>query len=578
MVVEAVEDMGHLWHRQVVRFRIDNSAFQQSAVKGWSRAQRLTFLLRRLFELCIKHECVLVFDWVSTRENRYADALSRFEGHDTFLEFVGEGGFLLPGAVLRRDPRCGQARQIGDTYSSNTLKDGPKAAKSDHKLSVPYQRASVYVGIPNQAVTKWLEDVLDSRLGTSSHRSINAALGHWDRARGPHGWARVIASDDPQRGGKLVTFVWQMSENTDLVGASIANYVWAFRQWLKAQRQLDPIYGIMEWDDFMQGVQVKTFVPAEPRKKVPLWLVRDALEKVDKTSFWQVQAAHLMLVLLFTFSRSETPVAKAYSGDEAFDAAKQVTVADIKVVRGALWVRLKGIKQDPRMQRPSAHGNEDWVVIGDVKDSVFSISTWTQLLFQFHGQKRAQDAPFYLARDRVRPYIYKEATKDVRELWANVVGPAQAKTWALHGLRVAGYDNARRGPGGLELAVAHGGWMSTAHRRYARFGDEHASEVVGLAGAIVDQLVEQQDDDLDDGVSPAQTALARTTPTPPTRIPARSHVRIWWTEERQWFYGRVSSQRKEGDSLVSRVVYDDQPTPAFYHDLDDEIWEFVVAG
>ena len=101
---------------------------------------------------------------------------------------------------------------------------------------------------------------------------------------------------------------------------------------------------------------------------------------------------------------------------------------------------------------------------------------------------------------------------------------------------------------------------------------------MGLAGAIVDQLVEQQDDDLDDGVSPAQTALARTTPTPPTRIPARSHVRIWWTEERQWFYGRVSSQRKEGDSLVSRVVYDDQPTPAFYHDLDDEIWEFVVAG
>ena len=30
--------------------------------------------------------------------------------------------------------------------------------------------------------------------------------------------------------------------------------------------------------------------------------------------------------------------------------------------------------------------------------------------------------------------------------------------------------------------------------------------------------------------------------------------------------------------MVSRVVYDDQPTPAFYHDLDDEIWEFVVAG
>ena len=29
--------------------------------------------------------------------------------------------------------------------------------------------------------------------------------------------------------------------------------------------------------------------------------------------FVQVQAAHLMLVLLFTFARSESPVAKAYS-------------------------------------------------------------------------------------------------------------------------------------------------------------------------------------------------------------------------------------------------------------------------
>ena len=38
VVVEAVRDLGHLWHRKVVTFRVDNSAFQRSAVKGWSRA------------------------------------------------------------------------------------------------------------------------------------------------------------------------------------------------------------------------------------------------------------------------------------------------------------------------------------------------------------------------------------------------------------------------------------------------------------------------------------------------------------------------------------------------------------
>ena len=63
VVVEAVKDMGHLWHRKIVTFRIDNSAFQKSAVKGWSRAERLTLLLRKLFELCMRFECVLCFDW-----------------------------------------------------------------------------------------------------------------------------------------------------------------------------------------------------------------------------------------------------------------------------------------------------------------------------------------------------------------------------------------------------------------------------------------------------------------------------------------------------------------------------------
>eukprot|EP00964_Phaeocystis_antarctica_P142482 scaffold107750_cov41-Phaeocystis_antarctica.AAC.1 len=76
VVVEALRDLGHLWHRKVVTFRIDNSAFQKSAVKGWSRAERLTLLLRRLFELCMQFECVLCFEWLSTRANVYADALS----------------------------------------------------------------------------------------------------------------------------------------------------------------------------------------------------------------------------------------------------------------------------------------------------------------------------------------------------------------------------------------------------------------------------------------------------------------------------------------------------------------------
>ena len=79
-----------------------------------------------------------------------------------------------------------------------------------------------------------------------------------------------------------------------------------------------------------------------------------------------------------------------------FNADKQVQVKDVKVVSGALFVRLKGIKQDPRMQRPEAAGNEDWIVMGDVPGSDFSIMFWVQLLFGFHQGSRDQDTPFFV--------------------------------------------------------------------------------------------------------------------------------------------------------------------------------------
>ena len=103
-----------------------------------------------------------------------------------------------------------------------------------------------------------VDEVMDTRLGASAHRSIQAALSHWDTVRARYSWPRVILSDDGERGGKLATFVLHMAEDTNLVGASISNYVWAFRSWLKFQRQLDPIYGVVDWEDFMQGVAVRT--------------------------------------------------------------------------------------------------------------------------------------------------------------------------------------------------------------------------------------------------------------------------------------------------------------------------------
>ena len=617
VVVEAVRDLGHLWHRKVVTFRIDNSAFQKSAVKGWSRAERLTLLLRRLFELCMQFECVLCFEWLSTHANVYADALSRVDGEAAFLRLVAETDFLPPSVFLRRDPRCGAVRQLGDAYSSNSNKDGPPRAQQNLALSVPYRRASVFVGLPNEGVADQVDEVMDTRLGASSHRSIQAALTHWDAVRARFGWPRLILSDDSERGGKLATFVLYMAEDTELVGASISNYVWAFRSWLKFQRQLDPIYGVVDWEDFMQGVAVRTWVPAEPRKKVELWWIRGALRRVDRTSFVAVQATVVMLMLLFTFARSESPLALAFTGENAFNADKQMQVKDVRVVSEAVHVRLKGIKQDPRMQRPEAAGNEDWIVIGDVPGSDFSIMFWVQLLFSFHQGARDQDAPFFVDRDRRRPYLYSKATVDIRALWAAVVGQAEANSCGLHGLRVAGYDAARRGPGGEELAVAQGAWRSTAYRRYDRFDE---AEVRGLAAAIVDQLVEPdasnpfpRERPEPQGVPlvsssssslwpqgpPQPRATERSVPTGPerrrggrtaaapaaatpsssrTRISNRTRVEVNWSGE--WYSGLATSQRAEGGELLTRVWYDAagvHKAHACYHNLDTERWRLEAS-
>ena len=72
---------------------------------------------------------------------------------------------------------------------------------------------------------------------------------------------------------------------------------------------------------------------------------------------------------------------------------------------------------------------------------------------------------------------YSKALDQFRDLRAKVVSPAEAKTYGLHSLRVSGWNGARRGPAGEELAVAQGGWHSRSQTRYDRF---EAQEICDL--------------------------------------------------------------------------------------------------
>jgi hypothetical protein len=107
---------------------------------------------------------------------------------------------------------------------------------------------------------------------------------------------------------KLVAFVLHMVDDTELAYRSISNYLWAFCTWLRMQRQADPRRGVERWSEFMQSVKVIAFEVSEPRREIPLSLLISVAEKVDESDFRQVNAFFFLLIMFFTFSRSECPL------------------------------------------------------------------------------------------------------------------------------------------------------------------------------------------------------------------------------------------------------------------------------
>ena len=76
-VRRAVESIGETARGHRLPVYIDNSAFQLSLKKGWSRARRITDILRDLFRISATYDCMLIPIWISTHDNIGADALSR---------------------------------------------------------------------------------------------------------------------------------------------------------------------------------------------------------------------------------------------------------------------------------------------------------------------------------------------------------------------------------------------------------------------------------------------------------------------------------------------------------------------
>ena len=540
-VTVAVADLAHLWHHKRVPMRVDNRAFQASAVKGWSKAERLSLLIRRLFEYSLRFEFILEFEWVASDDNIYADPLSREHGLTKFFKLVHELQPLPIGVRLQRHPSSGAVRRFGRAFSSDEDGDGPRGklprgaglwwlclglvlgntegargGKHAHgggvSSTLSYSRTSVFTGLP-EGLAQQVDELLDNRLSASSLRSMNAVLTHWDLVRDRFGWERVLRSDSVERGCRLVTLLLYFIHETDLVADSISNYFWALRAWNKLQRQLDPVYGVAEWDDLMASTAVVAWVASEPRRRVPIELIADALGNVDNTVFWEVQAAVLMLLLLYTFARAETPLPQAYTGEGAFDRLRHLQVRDVRVVNDPsvhVKVRLKIVKQDQRMERTASCSTEgDWIVVGSADDSSLDMLWWLREYYRLLGGPRPSDSPFFEREPHSgTPLLYRHALQQLRALWARVSSPEEASKLGLHGLRVEGYNKTARHD--RMLAVVQGGWEPDA-RANERYDRVQLSAALNIPNMIVSTL----HDDAPAGAAELGEASSSSQPAAP---------------------------------------------------------------
>ena len=549
--VKCGSDMGYLWRGLVVEFGVDNTSFRGSIAKGYSKSWELAVLCKQWFVLQVRHCFLVHWFWLSSKDNLLADHLSR--GRETaFLDDVVRTGFWRAAATedpyFQRHPEAGSVRTYQNFSDLAVLKPedvsawspqpsgaygdvekpkpppcpgfkvggrrggklwmhmlcfaaicgrgcaapqgGAQAAVSAQQMSVPYTRSMIFDGLPSEWTSR-LEDILDMRLTSSSMRTVNSAMKHWRVVAEQYAWPVVIKTDDTCRAAKMATYVLSMMDDTSLVYKSISAYVWGLRQFMILHHQADPIFGIANWREFMAAVQILTHVPGEPRRALPMDVIQKILEDTDAMSFEDVCFSFFLVLLLFTFSRSECPCPKTFDG---FDPEEHWQVCDIRwrCVDGTwcLAVRFKKVKQDPRVTRPAASApGGDWAYVGDSPEP-FSVLKWFKAYMNFFPRGRAPEDPFFLARDMSRPYTYTAAMSDLRRRCARV--GVDGLLYGIHGLRVEGYNKSLRA-NGESRTVMHGLWSGPpAAGRYLRLSV--ADDIVPMAGNMVQLHMESSRD------------------------------------------------------------------------------------
>ena len=131
----------------------------------------------------------------------------------------------------------------------------------------------------------------------------------------------------------MAAWILSMVDDTVLVFASISVYVWGMRTMHTLHHLSDPAMGVEFFRELMRAASVLTSVPGTPRKRIEHSVI-DALLRDIYTNHWdsrvRVQLGLVVLVLYFTFSRTECPCPKTFI---AIPSASRRTTRSCSILR-----------------------------------------------------------------------------------------------------------------------------------------------------------------------------------------------------------------------------------------------------
>lgn len=152
------------------------------------------------------------------------------------------------------------------------------------------------------------------------------------------------------------------------------------------------------------------------------------------------------------------------------------------------------------------------------------------------GRPCEADEPMFYALDRRRCYAYKCLNTDMHRV-QNLLGIDKGQHATAHGLRVLGCNMSKR-DNGQDLTVAHGGWLSKAHERYARLCSDYLTRTLMHQACATSRLakvcaVAQLHFQAHRGRRPPQSNLQSRLGRRTTKR-RRTLTRLWGGAGRRW--------------------------------------------